>query len=108
MALTIVIIIILFILCFVVALKAKTNYPVFTNNQLLSQHRRFLNDLYRSRKYVGAAYFLQKEKGSEAEAELILRGFDVDKVLKEHRAATLADRDMDWNACRIAGHSNTP
>ena len=108
MALTIVIITILFIFCLVIAVKAKADYPIFTNDQLLSQHRRFLADLDRNRKYAGATYFIQKDKGSDAQAELILRGFDVDRMLKEHRAATLAKREMDWDACRIAGHSNNP
>lgn len=102
MALTIVIITILFSLCVVVAVKAKAHYPTFTDDQLLNQHRRFLDDLDRTRKYVGAAYFVQKEKGSDAQAELTLRGFDVALALKEHRAASLAGRAMDWSLCRRA------
>jgi hypothetical protein len=100
MALTIVIILIFFIACVIFAVKAKAHYPDFTDDQLLSQHRRFLDELDQSRKYVGAAYFVQKEKGSTAQAELTLRGFDVDLALREHRAASLAGRAMDWSVCR--------
>lgn len=100
MALTIVGICIFFIVCTVIAVKAKDRYPKFTNEQLLNQHVRFLEDLESSRKYIGATYLLQKEKGSDAAAELELRGFDVACLMRERALSERANRKMNWNTCR--------
>lgn len=102
MALTIAIITILFAACAVYAYKAKSDFPTFTDEQLLSQHRRFLNELESSRKYIGATYFHSVEKGSPAQAELMLRGYDVDQLLRERVTAEREDRPMNWNACRTS------
>lgn len=103
MVLTIVIIIVIFIGCVVVALKARDNSPIFTDEQLLNQHVRFLDELVRSRKYVGAASFLQKEKGSAAQAELVLRGIDVEMAIRERYIANRQEREMDWSVCQLSG-----
>ncbi|MEX2618540.1 MAG: hypothetical protein WD767_20845 [Alphaproteobacteria bacterium] len=100
MALTIAAITIIFILCLLVAVKAAKNPPVFTDEQLLNQHRRFLGDLEASRKYIGAGYLNAREKGSAAERELVLRGYDVGRLLAERFAAERDGRPMDWQACR--------
>jgi hypothetical protein len=101
MVLTIVAITIVFIVCAVIAYKAKSTYPTFTNEQLLNQHLRFLDELVSARKYIGATYFHEVEKGSQAEHELILRGYDVAALLPERAAADRENRAINWNACRI-------
>ncbi len=100
MALIIAAISILFIFCLVIAVKAKKNRPVFNDEQLLNQHRRFLEDLEASRKYIGASYLNASEKGSAAERELTRRGYDVHQLLAERFAAERDGRPMDWHACR--------
>lgn len=102
MAITILAIAIFFIACAIYAYRAKAGYPRFTDAQLLDQHRRFLDEVESSRKYIGATYFHTVEKGSPAQAALTLRGFDVKKLLREHAAARRENREMDWNACRLA------
>ncbi len=74
MALTIALITIVVAACAVYAYKAKAQFPTFTDEQLLNQHCRFLDELELSRKYIGATYFHAAEKGSPAEAELRQRG----------------------------------
>jgi hypothetical protein len=101
MALTIVIIIAIFVCCLYVAVKARDSYPAFSDEQLLNQHRRFVDELDRSRKYVGATYFLQKEKGSPAQHELALRGFDAELAIRERHIAQRQNRPMDWSVCRL-------
>jgi hypothetical protein len=101
MSLTIVIILALFIFFLTVALKARDSYPTFSDEQLLNQHRRFIDELDRSRKYVGATYFLQKEQGSPAQRELTLRGFDVELAIRERHVAERQNRPMDWSVCRL-------
>ena len=100
MALTIVVITLIFIACVVYAYRAKSKFPTFTDEQLLNQHVRFLHELDSSRKYIGATYFHSKEKGSPAQAELGRRGYDVDKLLLERVAAEREGRDMNWAACK--------
>jgi hypothetical protein len=100
MALTIAIIVVLFVACAIYAYKAKGNIPNFTDEQLLNQHRRFLAELESSRSYIGATYFHSVEKGSPAQAELTLRGYDVTKLLQERASAEREDRPMDWDSCR--------
>ena len=99
MALTIVAITIVFIVCAIIAYKAKATYPTFTDEQLLNQHLRFLDDLDSSRSYIGATYFHEIEKGSPAERELALRGYDVAALLSERAAAKRENRAIDWKAC---------
>ncbi len=101
MALTIAIIALIFGACAVYAYKAKVNFPSFTDEQLLIQHRRFLSELESSRKYIGATYFHAVEKGSPAQAELLLRGYDVAKLLQERVVAERENRPINWNHCRI-------
>lgn len=101
MALTIIAIILIFIVCAVYAYRAKTKFPTFTDEQLLNQHLRFLDELESSRKYIGATYFHTIEKGSQGQAELRLRGYDVNKLLQEHAAAERDCRDMNWETCKI-------
>jgi hypothetical protein len=102
MVLTIIVITVIFIGCLVVALKARDSYPAFSDEQLLNQHMRFLDELDRSRKYVGATYFHQKEKGSPAQRELTLRGIDVELAIRERHFSKRQNRPMDWDACRLA------
>jgi hypothetical protein len=100
MALTIVIITVIFAACVVYAFKAKANFPSFTDEQLLTQHRRFLGEMESSRKYIGATYFHAVEKGSPAQAELVLRGYHVAKLLQERITAEREDRPINWASCR--------
>ncbi len=100
MVLTIIAVTAVFIVCSIFAYKAKVNYPVFTDEQLLSQHLRFLDELVSARKYVGATYFYEIEKGSQAEHELTRRGFDVAALLSERADAERENRDINWTACR--------
>ena len=101
MSLTIAVITIFFIGCGYYAYKMKRNYPTFTEEQLLDQHRRFLSELESSRRYIGATYFNSVEKGSTAQAELTLRGYDVEKLLRERAFAEKEGRKMNWNACKV-------
>ncbi|MDA0662238.1 MAG: hypothetical protein O3B08_05320 [Proteobacteria bacterium] len=103
MALTIAAITIIFILCLLVAIRVAKNRPVFTDEQLLNQHRRFLEDLESSRKYIGASYLNAREAGSAAERELTGLGYDVARLLAERFAAERDERPMDWQACRRPG-----
>ncbi len=102
MSLTIAVISLIFITCAVFAYKMRGNLPSFTDEQLLVQHRRFLAELESSRKYIGATYFNSIEKGSAAQAELTLRGYDVEKLLRECIFAEKEDRPMNWQACKAA------
>jgi len=102
MSLTIAVITIFFIGCGYYAYKMKRNYPTFTKEQLLDQHRRFLSELESSRRYIGATYFNSVEKGSVAQAELTLRGYDVEKLLRERAFAEEEGREMNWNACKVS------
>lgn len=101
MALTIAIITILFLVFAVYAYRAKPDFPTFTDEQLLNQHRRFLKELESSRRYIGATYFHSVEKGSPAQAELVLRGYDVDMLLRERVMAERESREINWGACKI-------
>ena len=101
MSLTIAIISIFFIGCVYYAYKMKGNYPTFTDEQLLDQHRRFLSELESSRRYIGATYFNSVEKGSAAQAELIFRGYDVEKLLRERSFSEKEGREMNWKACKV-------
>jgi hypothetical protein len=105
MALTIAIITILFVVFAVYAYRAKSNFPAFTDVQLLNQHRRFLKELESSRRYIGATYFHSVEKGSAAQAELVLRGYDVDILLRERVMAEREGRDINWDACKIRSNA---
>lgn len=105
MALTIAIITILFIVFAVYAYRAKADFPTFTDEQLLNQHRRFLEELESSRRYIGATYFHNVEKGSAAQAELVLRGYDIDMLLRERVIAEREGRDINWGACKIKSNS---
>ena len=100
MVLTIVAIVIVFVVCSIIAYNAKASYPTFTDEQLLNQHLRFLEELNSARKYIGATYFHESEKGSSAEHELTLRGYDVKALLAERAIANRQTRALDWNACR--------
>ena len=100
MGLTIAIIAALFVACAIYAYKVKGQLPSFTDEQLLAQHRRFLAELESSRKYIGATYFHSVEKGSSAQAELTLRGYDVDRLLRERAVAEQDGRPMNWKSCR--------
>ncbi len=104
MALTIAIITLIFIACTVYAYKARGDFPSFTDEQLLKQHQRFLEELESSRKYIGATYFHAVEKGSQAQAELALRGYDVAKLLQESVTAAREERPMNWNSCRTGSN----
>ncbi|NKB55303.1 MAG: hypothetical protein GKS00_03110 [Alphaproteobacteria bacterium] len=108
MVITIAIITILFAACAVYAYKAKADFPTFTDEQLLNQHRRFLSELESSRSYIGATYFHAVEKGSPAQAELMLRGYDIDKLLRERVSAEQEDRPLNWNACRLGTSLQPP
>lgn len=101
MSLTIAVISLIFVACVIFAYKMKANYPTFTDEQLLDQHRRFLDELETSRRYIGATYFNAVEKGSPAQAELVLRGYDVEKLLRERTMAEREEREMDWSACKF-------
>ncbi len=103
MALTIVAITIVFIVCAIIAYKAKANYPTFTDEQLLNQHIRFLDELDSARKYIGATYFHEVEKGSPAEHELTQRGYDVAVLLPERAAANRESRAINWDSCKVTG-----
>ena len=70
------------------------------HRELLDQHRRFLSELESSRRYIGATYFNSVEKGSPAQAELTLRGYDVEKLLRERSFAEKEDRPMNWDICK--------
>lgn len=102
MVLTILVITSIFVACAVYAYKAKGAFPTFTDEQLLVQHLRFLAELDSSRRYIGATYFYAVEKGSPAQAELVQRGYDIDKLLRERAAAEREGRPMNWPACRAA------
>ena len=106
MALTIAIITILFVVFAVYAYKAKSDFPTFTDEQLLNQHRRFLKELEMSRRYIGATYFHSVEKGSAAQAELVLRGYDINLLLRERVMAEREGRDINWGACKIKPNSS--
>jgi len=106
MALTIAIITILFIIFAVYAYRAKSDFPTFTDQQLLNQHRRFLQELESSRRYIGATYFYNVEKGSAAQAELVLREYDVDMLLRERVMAEREGRDINWGACKLKSNSS--
>lgn len=106
MALTIAIITILFIIFAVYAYRAKSDFPAFTDEQLLNQHRRFLQELDSSKRYIGATYFHSVEKGSAAQAELVLRGYDVDMLLRERVMAEREGREINWGACKIRSNTN--
>ena len=93
----------LFIGLLVFTLRAQKRYPTFTDEQLLNQHCRFLEELEASSRYLGGKYVLEKEKGSSAEHELARRGYDVRALLAERIAAEHAGREMRWNACRRPG-----
>ena len=101
MVLTIVAIVIVFVVCSIIAYKAKATYPTFTDEQLLNQHIRFLEDLESARKYIGATYFYEVEKGSPAERELTLRGYDVQALLAERAIASRQTRAINWIACKL-------
>lgn len=107
MSLTIAIISIIFVGCVYYAYKMKGNYPTFTDEQLLDQHRRFLSELESSRRYIGATYFNSVEKGSAAQAELTLRGYDVEKLLRERSFADKEGREMNWDACKTTPKAPT-
>ena len=100
MALTIAVITVFFIACLIFAFRAKADYPTFTDEQLLNQHRRFLGELETSRKYIGATYFHAVDKGSAAEQELVKRGYDVQALLRERVEAEREERELNWAACR--------
>jgi hypothetical protein len=102
MVLTIVIITLIFIAGAIYAYRAKESFPTFTDEQLLSQHVRFLSELESSRRYIGATYFNAVEKGSPAQAELMRRGYDIDKLLQERIVAEREGRPIDWDACKAA------
>jgi hypothetical protein len=102
MSLTIAVISLIFIACVIVAYKMKGNLPAFTDEQLLVQHRRFLAELESSKKYIGATYFNSVEKGSPAQAELKMRGYDIEKLLRECNFAEQEDRPMKWEACKAS------
>lgn len=102
MSLTIAIISLIFVGCVYYAYKMKGNLPTFTDAQLLDQHRRFLSELESSRRYIGATYFNSVEKGSAAQTELVLRGYDVEKLLRERAFAEQEGREMNWDACKAA------
>lgn len=106
MALTIAIVTILFITFAVYAYRAKADFPTFTDEQLLNQHRRFLEDLESSRKYIGATYLHSVEKGSAAQTELVLRGYDVDMLLRERVMAEREGRAINWSACRSSSNKS--
>jgi hypothetical protein len=90
----------LFIALLVYTLRAQRRYPTFTDEQLLNQHCRFLEELEASSRYMGGNYVLEKERGSPAEHELAARGYDVRALLAERIAAENEGREMNWNACR--------
>ena len=96
----------MFVACAIYAYKLKGKLPNFTDEQLLSQHRRFLAELDSSRKYIGATFFHSMEKGSAPQAELMLRGYDVDKLLRERAVAEEEGRPMDWEACKVPRRRN--
>lgn len=100
MGLTIAIIALFFVACAIYAYKVRGKLPTFTDEQLLSQHRRFLSELESSRKYIGATYFHSVEKGSAAERELRQRGYDINKLLRERERAETEGRPMDWASCK--------
>ncbi len=100
MALTITAITIVFIICAIIAYKAKATYPTFTDENLLEQHLRFLDELDSARKYIGATYFHEVEKGSPAEHELTQRGYDVAALLIERAIANRESRAIHWSACK--------
>lgn len=102
MSLTIAIIALFFIGGVYYAYKMKGNYPTFSDEQLLDQHRRFLSELESSRRYIGATYFNSVEKGSAAQAELMMRGYDIEKLLRERAFAEKDGREMNWNACKVS------
>jgi hypothetical protein len=108
MVLTIVAIVVMFVVCAVVAYKAKASYPTFTDEQLLNQHLRFLDELESSRKYIGATFFYEVEKGSPAQHELTLRGYDIKALLVERAIANRQTRDINWNACKIIRQLTRP
>ena len=100
MSLTIAVISLIFVGCVYYAYKMKANYPTFNDEQLLDQHRRFLSELESSRRYIGATYFNSVEKGSAAQTELMLRGYDVEKLLRERSFAEKEGRQMNWELCK--------
>lgn len=102
MSLTIAVISLIFLGCVYYAYKIKGDLPTFTDAQLLDQHRRFLSELESSRRYIGATYFNSVEKGSAAQTELVLRGYDVEKLLRERAFAEQEGRKMDWSACKAS------
>ena len=108
MAIIIAAITVVFIICLVIALKARDNYPVFTDEQLLNQHYRFLGELEASRRHFSTNYLLGKQKGSPAEHELARRGYDIKKLLTERQAAEREGRAMNWQACLSPQSGNRP
>jgi hypothetical protein len=108
MVLTIVAIVVVFIVCAVIAYKAKASYPTFTDEQLLNQHLRFLDELESARKYIGATFFYEVEKGSPAQHELAMRGYDIKVLLVERAIANRETREINWNACKNAGRLTRP
>ena len=93
----------LFVILLIVALRAQKNPPVYTDEQLLNQHCRFLEELETSRHHISVNYQSLKERGSPAEHELARRGYDVRALVTERIAAEREGRPMRWNACRRAG-----
>jgi hypothetical protein len=61
-----------------------------------------LAELESSRRYIGATYFNSIEKGSPAQSELVLRGYDIEKLLRERAFAEQEGRDMNWNTCKAS------
>ena len=92
----------LFVVLLVYVLRAQKDDLVFTDEQLLNQHCRFLEELESARRYLSGNYFHQKERGSPAEHELTRRGYDVRKLVAERIAAEQEGRAMNWGACRRA------
>lgn len=102
MSLTIAVISLIFLAIVIFAYKMKGSLPAFTDEQLLVQHRRFLAELESSKQYIGATYFNSVEKGSPAQAELRMRGYDVEKMLRERNFAEQEERPMNWEACKAS------
>lgn len=97
----ILVILAIFTLLMVYAVRNPANHSLHSNELLLREYRLHLRFVRDSNRLGGKFFYSAMHKSCPAEKELIRRGFDLEKLLAEEADAHFGKRPIDWEKCRV-------